>query len=78
MNAKSFTALTALILSVGLNQTIAPAQSSQAVLISNAVLVQPCSHYSSPQITLEQTPVPERGTPGTGQGTGSPVSPKGS
>jgi hypothetical protein len=78
MNAKSFTALTALILSVGLNQAIAPAQSSQAFLISNAVLVQPFSHHASPHITWEQTPAPERGTPDTDQGTGSSISPKGS
>ncbi|HEY9725178.1 MAG TPA: hypothetical protein V6D50_01910 [Chroococcales cyanobacterium] len=80
MNAKSVTAFTALILSVGLNQAIAPAQSSQAFLIASSVLLQPFSDSSSPQIALEQpAPAPpDRGTPGTGKGTGSPVSPKGS
>lgn len=74
MNAKSLTALTALILSVGLNHAIAPAQSSQACLISNAVLLQPFSDYSIAQIALEQQPHPERGTPDTGKGTGSHMS----
>ncbi|HEY9605321.1 MAG TPA: hypothetical protein V6C85_27195 [Allocoleopsis sp.] len=78
MNAKSITALTALILSVGLNQAIAPAQGSQTFLISSTVLLQPLSDYSSPQIALEQSPPPDNGTPGTGRGTGSHMSLKGS
>lgn len=74
MNAKSITALTALILSVGLNQAIVPAQGSPAFLISSAVPLQPFSDYSSLLIALEQSPPPDRGTPGTGKGTGSHMS----
>jgi hypothetical protein len=71
MNAKSFTAFTALILVTGLNQAIAYAPGSQAFSTFNDVLLQPFSPNSGQQIALEQPSPPDRGTPGGSQGGGT-------